>query len=202
MNRGTPHPGSAVETHDQTKKNPEHERSKRCYTHCTREQEEQPPSWQRTENTEKISSKQKAKGSGRLLGEARPRGGQEEALRGMQIRGVAAVAGIRRDSGGTLDLARGSDRRGGVGAGVGGVRRLPSTLPFQPASHRCLRSRVGRCRAGLDWTGLPPPHCPLPAFPLLRTSPPFCSRGLFPLESRPPLLARNYLRALAPSQSA
>jgi hypothetical protein len=104
---------------------------------------------------------------------------------------------------GALDLTRGSDRRRGVGAGagVGGVRRLPSTLPFQPASHRCLRSRVGRCRAGLDWTGLPSPPLPTlpPLFPSSAPRLPFCSLpGPFPFGISAPAASPQ----LAPSQSA
>jgi hypothetical protein len=129
----------------------------------------------------------KAKGSGSLLGEARARGDQEEALNGMQIRGGVAGAGIRRVSGGALDLARGSDRRGGVGAGVGGVRRLPRTLPFQPVTAAAAASAGVR----LDWIGLdslPSTLATPAAFPPSAPRLPFCSRSLFPLESRPPLL--------------
>ena len=130
----------------------------------------------------------KANGSGRLLGEARAQGDQEEALNGMQIRGGAAGTGTRRDSGGASDLARGSDRRGGVGAGVGGVRRLPRTLP--PSSQSPLRQPR---RPGSGWIGLDslpstlatPAAFPPPSAPRLPFAP-----GAFSLWNlaRPPLL--------------
>jgi len=108
----------------------------------------------------------------------------------MQIRGGAAGTGTRRDSGGASDLARGSDRRGGVGAGVGGVRRLPRTLPFQPVTGAAAAS-VG---VRLDWIGLDslpstlatPAAFPPPSAPRLPFAP-----GAFSLWNlaRPPLLA-------------
>lgn len=127
---------------------------------------------------------------------ARRSGG--EPLRGMQIRGGAAGAGIRRDSGGGVGSgARLRSPRGA--AGVGGVRRLPSTLAFQPVT-AALPRRPWSGWIGLDWT--PPPHCrPLPCrfFPL-RTSPPLLLPGLFfPLESRllPPAASLLLLLASA-----
>lgn len=129
---------------------------------------------------------------GRLLGETTARGGQEEALRGMQIRGGAAGAGVRRDSGGGVGSgARLRSPRGG--AGVGGVRRLPSTLAFQPVTAALPRRPSAVVR--LDWIGLgwlvasPLPTAAFP--PSAPRLPSFCCRGLFALWNLSPPPSRR-----------
>jgi len=198
MNRGTPYAaGSAIEAHDQKKSRTR--RSRNCYTHCANESEEQ----SRHSNEWKIQGKhikQTHRERKRVItwGDEGARRSGGEPLRGMQIRGGAAGAGIRRDSGG--------------GVGSGARLRSPRGVPVSvacvacrahlPSSQSQLRCRVGRGPAGLDWTGLPLPtaaHCPA-AFPPSAPRLPFCSRAFFfPLESRllPPAASLLLLLASA-----
>jgi len=122
---------------------------------------------------------------------ARQSGG--EPLRGMQIRGGAAGAGIRRDSGGGVGSGARSDRREGVPVSVACVA-CRAHLPSSQSQRRYYR--FGRGPAGLDWTGLPRPS-PLPtaAFPPSAPRLPFCSRAFFclwNLASSRPLLGCCY----------
>lgn len=187
MNRGTPYAGSAIEADDKKKSRPR--RSRNCYTHFANEREEQ----SRHSNERRIYRGEKI--SNRLWvitwgdeGARRP-GGAPARLRGMQIRGAGPRAlESAAIPAGVSDLARGSDHRGRgcrCRCRWRGVRRLPSTLAFQPVT-AALPRRPWSGWFGLDWTGLwTPSQLPTAAFPPSTPRLPFCSRRLFfPLESR------------------
>lgn len=196
MNRGTPYAGSAIEADDQIKSRTR--RSRNRYTHCANERGVQ----SRHSNERKIQGKHIKQAHGerkRVItwGDegARRSGGEPPARNADPGRGRGRRTPPRFRRGGVGSGARLRSPRGGLPVSVACVA-CRAHLPSSQSQLRCCRVGRGPARLdwiGLDWTGLPPLHCPLPCrFSPLRTSPPllllrglFFSFGISPPSSRP-----------------